>query len=240
MQTDQSFLMSFSIFRWYIVKKTSREENLVFVVRVNITSNLEHFVAFSNEDVQIMLRDTLILFRIHDFKKFLFLKIVDFTTIRRRRRNYFREFSNLDCFRLLHFSQKFDSSTFFIQLIELTLQSSVIRFEGFDNRRIERIECFVYRNWFLHRYCFVLRCEIRCWTSLRIRRRSLFRSNHDNEFITVQCDKYEMIVYFIRIVIIRSIKVLRFLRLLQCEYKFIRINQQIDRWFCNHRFYSFI
>jgi hypothetical protein len=75
---------------------------------------------------------------------------------------------------------------------------------------------------------------------LRIRRRSLFRSNHDNEFITVQCDKYEMIVYFIRIVIIRSIKVLRFLRLLQCEYKFIRINQQIDRWFCNHRFYSFI
>jgi hypothetical protein len=33
---------------------------------------------------------------------------------------------------------------------------------------------------------------------------------------------------------------LRFLKLLQCEYRFIRIDQQIDRWFCNHRFYSFI
>jgi hypothetical protein len=75
---------------------------------------------------------------------------------------------------------------------------------------------------------------------LRFRRRFLSRSNHDNEFIIMQCDKYEVIVYFIRIVIIRSIKVLRFLRLLQCEYKYTRINQQIDRWFCNHRFYSFI
>jgi hypothetical protein len=34
--------------------------------------------------------------------------------------------------------------------------------------------------------------------------------------------------------------VLRFLRLLQCEYRYIRIDQQIDRWFCNHRFYSSI
>jgi hypothetical protein len=181
--------MSFSIFRWYIVKKASREENLVFVVRVNITSNFEYFVAFSNEDVQIMLRDIFILFKVHDFKKFLLLKIVDLITIRRRRENYFREFSNLDCSRLLHLSQKFDSSTFFIQLIELTLQNSVIR---------------------------------------RIRRRFLSRSNHDNESIIMQYDKYEMIVYLIRIVTIRSIKVLRFLRLLQCEYKFIRINQQIS------------
>jgi hypothetical protein len=75
---------------------------------------------------------------------------------------------------------------------------------------------------------------------LRVRRRSLSRSNHDNESTTVQCDKYEVIVYLTWIVIIRSIKMLRFLRLLQCEYKFIRIDQQIDRWFCNHRFYSFI
>jgi hypothetical protein len=37
-----------------------------------------------------------------------------------------------------------------------------------------------------------------------------------------------MIFYFIQIVIIRSIKVLKFLKLLQCEYKYIRINQQID------------
>jgi hypothetical protein len=234
------FLMSFSIFRWYIVKKASREENLVFVVRVNITSNLEHFVAFLNENVQIMLRDIFILFKIHDFKKFLLLKIVDLITIRRRRENYFKKFSNLDCFRFLHLSQKFDSSTFLIQLIELTLQNSVIRFECFDNRRIERIECFVHRNWFFHRYCFALQCETRCWTSLKIRQRFLSRSNHDNEFIIMQYDKYEVIVYFTRIVIIRSIKVLRFLRLLQCEYKYIRINQQIDRWFCNHRFYSFI
>jgi hypothetical protein len=35
-------------------------------------------------------------------------------------------------------------------------------------------------------------------------------------------------------------RLLRLLRLLQCEYRFIRINQQIDRWFYNHRFYSFI
>jgi hypothetical protein len=34
--------------------------------------------------------------------------------------------------------------------------------------------------------------------------------------------------------------VLRFLRLLQCEYRYIRIDQQIDRWFCIHRFYSSI
>jgi hypothetical protein len=34
--------------------------------------------------------------------------------------------------------------------------------------------------------------------------------------------------------------VLRFLRLLQCEYRYTRIDQQIDRWFCNHRFYSSI
>jgi hypothetical protein len=33
---------------------------------------------------------------------------------------------------------------------------------------------------------------------------------------------------------------LRFLRLLQCEYRYIRIDQQIDRWFCHHRFYSSI
>ncbi len=39
---------------------------------------------------------------------------------------------------------------------------------------------------------------------------------------------------------VRSISLLRFLRLLQCEYRYIRINQQIDRWFCNHRFYSSI
>jgi hypothetical protein len=75
---------------------------------------------------------------------------------------------------------------------------------------------------------------------LRIRRRSLSRSNHDNESTTVQCDKYEVIVYLTRIVTIRSIKVLRFLRLLQYEYRYIRIDQQIDRWFCNHRFYSSI
>jgi hypothetical protein len=125
-------------------------------------------------------------------------------------------------------------------LIKLTLQNSVIRFECFDSRRVERIECFVHRNLFLHRYCFALRCEIRCWTSCKIRRRFLFRSNHDNESITVQCDKYEVIVYLIRIVIIRSSKVLRFFKLLQCEYKYIRINQQINRWFCNYRFYSFI
>jgi hypothetical protein len=125
-------------------------------------------------------------------------------------------------------------------LIELTLQSSVIRFECFDNRRAERIKCFVHRNWFLHWYCFALQCETRCWTSLRIRRRFLSRSNHDNEFTTVQYNKYEMIAYFTRIVIIWSIKVLRFLRLIQCEYRFIRINQQINRWFCNHRFYFFI
>jgi hypothetical protein len=75
---------------------------------------------------------------------------------------------------------------------------------------------------------------------LKIRRRFLFRSNHDNDSTIIQYDKYEVIVYFTRIVIIRSIKVLRFFRLLQCEYRNIRINQQIDRWFCNHRFYSFI
>jgi hypothetical protein len=234
------FLMSLSIFRRYIVKKASREENLVFIVRVNITSNLEHFVAFFDEDVQIMLRDVFILFKIHDFTEFLLLKIVDLIIIRRRREDYFRKFNNFDCFRLLHLTQKFDSSTFLIQLIEFTWQSSVIRFECFDSRRVKRIECFVHRNWFLHRYCFALRSETRCWTSLKIRRRFLSRSNHDNESTTLQCDKYEVIVYFIRIVIIRSIKVLRFLRLLQCEYRFIRIIQQIDRWFCNHRFYSSI
>jgi hypothetical protein len=64
---------------------------------------------------------------------------------------------------------------------------------------------------------------------LRIRRRFLSRSNHDNESTIVQCDKYEVIAYLIRIVTIESIKVLRFLRLLQCEYRYIRINQQIDR-----------
>ncbi len=218
------FLMSFSIFRWYIVKKAFREENLVFVVRVNITSNLEHFVAFSNEDDQIMLRDIFIFFKVRDFLKKFFLKIVDLFTIRRRRENYFRKFSSLDCSRLLHLSQKFDSSTFFIQLIELTLQSSVIRFECFDSRRIERIKCFVHRNWFLHWYRFALQCEARCWTSLRIRRRFLSRSNHDNESTIMQYDKYEVIVYFTRFVTIKSIKVLRFLRLLQCEYKYIRIN----------------
>jgi hypothetical protein len=85
-----------------------------------------------------------------------------------------------------------------------------------------------------------LRCEIRCWTSLKIRQRFLSRSNHDNEFTIVQCDKYEVIVYFIQIVMFRSIKVLRFLKLLQCEYRYIHINQQIDRWFCNHRFFSSI
>ncbi len=108
------FLMSLSIFRWYIVKKISREENLVFIVRVNITSNLEHFVAFFDENVQIMLRDAFILFKIHDFKEFLFLKIVDLITIRRRREDYFKKLNNFDCFRLLHFTQKFDSSIFFI------------------------------------------------------------------------------------------------------------------------------
>ncbi len=221
-------------------RKLLAKKNLVFIVRINITSNFEHFVAFFDENVQIMLRDAFIFFKIHDFKEFFLLKIVDFITIRRRRENYFRKLSNLDCFRLLHLTQKFDSSTFFIQLIELTLQNSVIRFECFDNRRAERIECLIHRNWFLHRYCFALRSEARCWISLKVRRRFLSRSNHDNEFITVQCDKYEVIVYLIRIVIIRSIKVLRFLRLLQCEYRFIRIIQQIDRWFCNHRFYSSI
>jgi hypothetical protein len=35
-------------------------------------------------------------------------------------------------------------------------------------------------------------------------------------------------------------EMLRFFRLLQCEYRYIRIDQQIDRWFCNHRFYSSI
>jgi hypothetical protein len=98
--------MSFLIFRWYIVKKTSREENLVFIVRVNITSSLEHLVTFSNEDVQIMLRDIFILFKVHDFKKFLLLKIVDLTTIRRRRENYFRKLNSFDCSRLLYLSQK--------------------------------------------------------------------------------------------------------------------------------------
>jgi hypothetical protein len=39
---------------------------------------------------------------------------------------------------------------------------------------------------------------------------------------------------------LRSDLMLRFLRLLQCEYEYIRIDQQIDRWFCNHRFYSSI
>jgi hypothetical protein len=68
--------------------------------------------------------------------------------------------------------------------------------------RIERIKCFVHRNRFFHRYCFVLRCETRCWISLKIRRRFLFRSNHDNESIIMRCDKYEVIVYLIRIVII--------------------------------------
>jgi hypothetical protein len=169
------------------------------------------------------------------------LKIVDIITIRRRRENYFKEFNNFDCFDFLHFTQKFDSSTFLIQLIKLSLQNSVIRsFECFDRLRIERIECFVHRNRFFHQYCFALRCEIRCWTSLKIRQRFLFRSNHDNEFIIMRCDKYKMIVYFIQIVIIRSIKMLKFLILLQCKYKYIHINQQIDRWFCNHRFYSFI
>jgi hypothetical protein len=188
-----------------------------------------------------MLNDAFIFFRIHDFKKFFFLKIVDLITIRRWRENYFRKFNNFDCFDFLHLAQKFDSSTFFIQLIEFTLQNNLIRsFECFDHLRVERIEWFIHRDWFLHRYCFVLRCEIRCWTSLKIRRRSLSRSNHDNEVIIVQCDKYQMIVYFIRIVIIRLIKVLKFSRLLQFEYKYIRIIQQIDRWFCNHRFYSFI
>ncbi len=140
------FLMSFSIFRWYIIEKAFREENLVFVVRVNITSNLEHFIVFLNENVQIMLRDVFIFCWIHDFKKFFFLKIVDLITIRRRHENYFRKFNNFDCFRFLHLSQKFDSSTFFIQLNELTLQNNVIRFECFYNRRIKRIECFVHRN----------------------------------------------------------------------------------------------
>jgi hypothetical protein len=144
-QVDR-LLMSFLIFRWYIVKKISREENFVFIVRVNITSNLENFVAFSNEDVQIMLRDAFIFFNIHDFKNFLLLKIVDFTTIRRRRENCFKKLSNFDCFRFLHLTQKFDSSTFFIQLIKLTLQNSVIRFECFDNWRVKRIEYFVHRN----------------------------------------------------------------------------------------------
>jgi hypothetical protein len=59
---------------------------------------------------------------------------------------------------------------------------------------------------------------------LRIRRRFLSRSNHDNESTIMQYDKYEVIVYFTRFVTIKSIKVLRFLRLLQCEYKYIRIN----------------
>jgi hypothetical protein len=54
-------------------------------------------------------------------------------------------------------------------LIKLSLQNSVIRsFECVDRLRAKRIECFVHRNWFFHRYCFSLRCEIRCWISLRI------------------------------------------------------------------------
>jgi hypothetical protein len=139
--------MSFSIFRWYIVKKTSREENLVFVVRINITSNFEYFVIFSNKNVQIMLNNVFVFFKIHDFEKFHFLKIVDLITIRRHCENYFREFNNFDCFDFLHLAQKFDSSTFFISLIKLTLQNNVIRsFECFDRLRIECIECFVHCN----------------------------------------------------------------------------------------------
>ncbi len=97
-----------------------------------------------------MLHDVFIFFKIHDFKKFLFLKIIDFIMIRQHRENYFKKLSNLDCFRFLHFTQKFDSSTFFIQLIKLTLQNNVIRFEYFDNQRVERIEClFIVINFFI-------------------------------------------------------------------------------------------
>jgi hypothetical protein len=172
-----------------------------------------------------VLNNVFIFFKIYNFEELFFLNMIDIITIRRRRENYFKKFNNFDYFVFLHFTQKFDSSTFFIQLIKLSLQSNVIRsFECFDRLRIERIKCFVHRNWFLYRHCFALRFETRCWTSLRIRQRFLSRSNHDNEFIIVRCDKYEMIVYFTRIVIIRSIKMLKFLILLQCEYRYIRIN----------------
>ncbi len=140
-------LMSLSVFRWYIVEKASREENLIFIVRVDITSNLEYLVAFSNKDVQIVLSDVLVFFRIHNLKKSLLLKIVDLIMIHRRCENYFRKFSSLDCSDFLHLAQKFDSSTFLIQQIEFTLQSSVIRsFECFDRLRAEHIECFVHRK----------------------------------------------------------------------------------------------
>ncbi len=141
--------MSLSIFRWYIVKKISREENLVFVVRVNIASNLEYLVAFLNKNVQIVLSDVFVLFKIHDFEKFLLLKIVDLTAIRRCCENCFKEFSDFDCFDLLHLSQKLSSSTFLVQLIEFSLQNCVIRdFECLDRLRVERIKCFSHRDEF--------------------------------------------------------------------------------------------
>jgi hypothetical protein len=94
-----------------------------------------------------MLNNVFVFFKIHDVKKFLFLKIVDLITIRQHRENYFKEFNNFNCFDFLHHAQKFYSSTFFIQLIEFTFQINVIRsFECFDHLCVERIEYVIHRN----------------------------------------------------------------------------------------------
>jgi hypothetical protein len=73
--------MFFSIIRRYALKKTSDEKNLIFIIKINVFANLKNFSTFSYKDVKIVLCCVFILFRIHYFEKFLFLKFVDHDSI---------------------------------------------------------------------------------------------------------------------------------------------------------------
>ncbi len=115
------FLMFFSVFRRYAFKKTFDEKNLVFIIEIDMSANLKNLSTFSYKDIKIVLCRVFILFRIHYFKEFLLLKFIDHDSIHQRSELNLRKFSNLDRFRLLDLSKKFDSFSFLFKLIEFDL-----------------------------------------------------------------------------------------------------------------------
>jgi hypothetical protein len=115
------FLMSFSIFRRYVFKKTFDEKNFIFIIEINMFANFKNFSTFSYKDIKIVLCRVFIFFRIHYFEKFLFLKFIDHDSIHQKSELNFKKFSNLDRFRLLDLFKKFDSLSFLFKLIEFDL-----------------------------------------------------------------------------------------------------------------------
>jgi hypothetical protein len=113
--------MSFSVLRRYALKKTFDEKNLILIIEVDMSANLKNFSTFSYKDIKIVLCRAFILLRIHYFEEFLLLKFIDHDSIHQKNELSFKKFSNLNRFRLLDLSKKFDFLSFLFKLIEFDL-----------------------------------------------------------------------------------------------------------------------